>query len=71
VGYNYTPPSPPTYIDDPNMLKGEEKYEERAHWGADADFSYKVYRQGKLIYEKNFHSHYKAWPAIIRRGIKE
>lgn len=69
--YNFTAPPEPVYIDDQNLPEGELIYEEKSHWGADAYFVYKVYRQGELIYEKKFYSHYKAWPAIIRRGTKK
>ncbi|MCD6422301.1 VanW family protein, partial [bacterium] len=68
VAYDFTPPPPPTYIEDPNLAPGQEVYEERSHWGAKAYFYYRVYKEGKLIYEKKFFTHYKAWPAIIRRG---
>ena len=69
--YNFTAPPEPIYIDDDSLAEGKLIYEEKSHWGADAYFTYKVYRGGKLIHQKKFYSHYKAWPAIIRRGTKK
>ncbi len=71
TAYNFKAPPEPVYIDDPNLPEGQLVYEEKSHWGADAYFTYRVYRGGKLIYQKKFYSHYKAWPAIIRRGTKK
>jgi len=70
--YNLVPPpSEPLYIDDPTLPKGTEIVVDSAHWGSDASFEYKVYKEGKLIFEKVFKSHYVPWPANIRRGTKE
>jgi len=66
--FNFVAPPAPNYIDDPSLPEGTEIVQEGEHWGADAFFSYKVYRGGKIIFEKDFPSHYSAWPATIRRG---
>ena len=67
--YDITNPSEPIYTVDPAMAVGEVKQVERAHAGAKASFTYKVFnRDGGLMVDQKFTSSYVAWPARFIKG---
>ncbi|MDD3773961.1 MAG: VanW family protein [Patescibacteria group bacterium] len=69
--FNITPaPTEVKYIEDPSLPRGTEILVDSAHAGSDAKFSYKVFKNDKIIIETEFFSHYEPWPAFIRRGTK-
>jgi vancomycin resistance protein YoaR len=61
--YNITSPGDPVYIEDSSLAPGETKQIEKAVPGADARFTYTVKRDGKIVHQKTFTSHYVAWKA--------
>jgi vancomycin resistance protein YoaR len=63
------PPPEPLYIDDPNLPAGTVKQIDWAAWGAKSRFSYKVEKDGQIIFEKIFYSNYRPWQAKYLRGI--
>jgi vancomycin resistance protein YoaR len=63
-----TPPPPDVFVDDPTLPVGQEKQIEYAVAGAKARFDYRVTRGGEIIFEKTFHSNYKAWASVYLRG---
>ncbi len=66
--YDVTSPPPPVYIDDPSLEPGEEKRIDREHSGAKATFTYKVKKDGKVLFEQKFNSAYVPWAAKYLRG---
>ena len=68
---NETPPPPPLYQEDPSLPKGTTQQIDFAAWGADATLRREVYRDGKLIHNDTFVSHFKPWRAVFLVGTKE
>jgi vancomycin resistance protein YoaR len=66
--FDITDPPEPIYVDDPTLEPGEEKRIEKSHSGAKSVFYYKVRKDGQLIEDEKFISHYVAWPAKYLRG---
>ncbi len=68
--YNYTSPGPTKYIETEDLAPGEIKCTEKAHTGADAEFTYTVkYKNGHTA-DETFKSHYKAWPEVCLIGAE-
>jgi len=62
--YNVSRPGAPRYIETEDLKPGEKKQIEKPHNGADTYFKYIItYADGRLV-EKEFASHYVAWPEI-------
>lgn len=70
VIWDLTPPPPPKYQEDPSLKKGIIKQIDFPFWGAKVFFKYKVYKNGKLIIDKDFSSFYKPWQAVYLLGTK-
>jgi len=68
---NETPPPPPLYQEDPSLPKGTTQQIDFAAWGADAVLKREVYRDGKLIHNDTFVSHFKPWRAVYLVGTRE
>lgn len=66
--WDVIPPPPPVYQDDPTLKKGVVKQIDFAAWGAKASFTYKVIKDGKTIFEKEFFSSYRPWQAVFLVG---
>ncbi|MBU0707310.1 VanW family protein [Patescibacteria group bacterium] len=66
--YNYVKPGPTKYIDTEDLAPGETECTEKAHTGADAEFTYTVIFPDGRVEEEIFKSHYKAWPEICLVG---
>lgn len=65
------PPPPPVYLETNALLPGETKQMEKPHEGADAVAKYIIRdKNGNILKEQIFRSHYKAWPAKFLVGIQ-
>jgi len=69
--WDILPPLPPKYQDDPTLKKGVLKQIDFPAWGAKVNFHYKVTKNGKVLFEKDFFSHYHPWQAIYLVGVGE
>lgn len=68
--FNIVKPGPTKYIETTDLKPGETNCTEKAHNGADAEFTYTVkYADGRVA-EEVFKSHYKVWPAVCLVGKK-
>lgn len=66
-----TPPPPPVYLETDALPPGETKQMEKPHEGADAVAKYIIRdKNGNILKEQTFRSHYKAWPAKFLVGIQ-
>ncbi len=63
-----TDPGDDIYQDDPTLPAGVVKQTEHKAWGAKVIFNYSVKRGEKIIYQKQFVSNYRPWPAVYLRG---
>lgn len=71
VIYNITAPPPTKIVPSPELAPGEKKCTERAHYGADADFTRSITFLNGEVKEETWHSHYQAWPAVCLVGQEE
>jgi len=67
--WDVVPPPPPLYIDDPSLPAGKVKQIDFPAWGSKVSFVWKVVRDGQIIHQKTFFSHYRAWQAVYLRGV--
>ena len=65
-----TPAPEPSYQDDPNMPKGQEKQIDFAAAGANVYFTRTVTKDGETKTDK-YTSNYRPWQAVYLRGTKE
>jgi vancomycin resistance protein YoaR len=68
--YNITKPGETKYIETTELAVGEKNCTERAHNGADAEFTYTVTYSDGTINEETFSSHYVAWPEVCLIGVE-
>ncbi len=68
--WDLVPPPQPLYIDDPTLPQGVTKQIDWPAWGAKASFDWQVARDGQILHQKTFFSHYRPWRAIFLRGTK-
>lgn len=66
--WDVAPPPEPRNQDDPNLPKGTVKQVDYAAWGAKSRYTYKVMKDGKVTYEKEFFSSYRPWQAVFLVG---
>jgi len=69
--YNITPPPPTKYIETLDLEPGEIKCTEKAHNGADAEFTYIVKFPDGSTKERTFKSHYRPWQEVCLKGVAE
>ncbi len=69
--YNETPPPAPLYQEDSSLPEGTTKQVDWAAWGADVTFWRTVTRNGEVLQEDVFHSHYQPWQAVYLVGTDE
>ncbi|GAB4219972.1 MAG: hypothetical protein Fur009_8450 [Candidatus Microgenomates bacterium] len=69
--WDIIPPPEARYQDDPTLKKGVVKQIDFSAWGAKALFTYKVYKNGKLIIDQKFLSIYRPWQAVYLVGTGE
>jgi vancomycin resistance protein YoaR len=67
---NIRPAPPDKYEDDPTLPIGTVKQVDFAAGGADASFTRTVTRNGKILDQDTFTSHYTPWQAVYLRGTK-
>ena len=67
---NITPPPKALYQEDSTLAKGVVKQVDFAAWGADAFFKRTVTRDGKILYNDTFYTHYQPWRAVYLVGTK-
>lgn len=66
--YNYVSPGPTRIVETEDLAPGEKNCTEKAHTGADAEFTYTVTYPNGDVKPTTFKSHYKAWPAVCLVG---
>lgn len=69
--YDIASPPPALYQDDPTLKRGITKQVDFPAWGGKASFNYKVTKDNKVLFEKNFLSIYKPWQAIYLVGTQD
>lgn len=69
--WDVIPPPAPRYQEDPTLKKGVIKQIDFSSWGAKSVFKYKVYKDDKLIIDKDFYSYYRPWQAVYLVGIAD
>jgi vancomycin resistance protein YoaR len=67
---NQTSAPPPLYQDDPTLPQGVVKQVDFAAAGATASFTREVKKDGKIIIQDKFVSHYRPWQAVYLKGTK-
>ena len=65
---NVQDPPDPTYIENPEMAKGEIKQVDWAVDGADVTVTRSVYRDGDVLFQDAFSTHYEPWRAVCEYG---
>ncbi len=65
------PPPQAVYQDDPTLKKGVIKQVDFAAWSGKANFSYKVTRDGQVLFAKDFYSVYRPWQAVYLVGTAD
>ncbi|MEK7130507.1 MAG: VanW family protein [Patescibacteria group bacterium] len=66
--YNYVKPGPKKIIETEDLKPGETKCIEKAHTGADAEFTYTVKYASGETKKETFTSHYKPWQEVCLVG---
>lgn len=66
-----SPAPEPLYQDDPTLPKGVIKQIDWAAAGAVVYFTRQVRKNGKILIDEKFTSHYRPWQAVYLRGTKE
>lgn len=66
--YNYVKPGPKKIIETEDLKPGETKCIEKAHTGADAEFTYTVKYSSGETKKETFTSHYKPWQEVCLVG---
>jgi vancomycin resistance protein YoaR len=65
---NITKPPEPLYEENPDLSKGQIKQVDWAVDGADVTVTRQVYRDGALLYDDVFYTHYVPWQAKYEYG---
>ena len=66
-----TPPPDPLYQDDPTLKKGVVKQVDFAAWGGNSTYQYKVTKDNKVLFQKNFNITYRPWQAVFLVGTAD
>lgn len=66
-----TPPPAPLFQEDPTLPKGVKRQVDWEAWGAHVSFTRVVRRNGEVLENDAFQSHYSPWRAIYLVGTKE
>lgn len=69
--FNYVKPGPSKLIETLDLKPGEKKCTEKAHTGADAEFTYKVTYASGEVKTQVFTSHYKPWQEVCLIGVEK
>ncbi len=65
---NKTDPPEPKYIENPELEKGEIRQVDWAVEGADVTVTRIVRRNGEILYQDEFFTHYEPWQAVCEYG---
>ncbi len=65
---NIVEPPDPLYEENPELAQGEIKQVDWAVDGADVSVTRRVYRDGVLLHEDVFTTHYQPWQAKYQYG---
>jgi vancomycin resistance protein YoaR len=65
---NIVKPEPPVYEENPDLKKGEIKQVDWEAEGADVSVTRTVRRDGQVLYEGTFNTHYLPWRAVYQYG---
>lgn len=65
---NKVDPPEPLYIENPDLAKGEIVQVDWAVEGADVAITRSVYRNGEILFEDTFSTHYMPWRAVHEYG---
>jgi vancomycin resistance protein YoaR len=65
---NKQDPPTPVYQENPNLAKGEIKQVDWAVEGADVAVTRYVYKDGEVVFEDVFNTHYEPWRAVCEYG---
>jgi vancomycin resistance protein YoaR len=65
---NVVEPPKPRYEENPDLAKGQIKQVDWAADGADVTVTRIVYRDGEVMFEDTFHTHYEPWQAVYEYG---
>lgn len=68
---NESPPPAPLYQEDASLAKGVTQQVDFAAWGATAVLKREVYRNGEILHNDTFTSHYRPWQAVFLVGTGE
>ena len=69
--WDYRPPPPDVYIDDPTLPSGTVVQDEHRVSGLKTSFQWKVSRGEEVIHQKTFISDFVPWAAVYRRGTNK
>ena len=69
--YNYVSPPPQQTIETLDIPVGTTKCTEKAHTGADAEFTYAITSPDGTVNSQVFKSHYRPWQAVCLVGVKK
>ncbi len=65
---NITPPPPDLYKENPDLAKGEKKQVDWAVTGADVNVNRTVSRDGQVLFQDSFYTHFQPWRNIFEYG---
>ncbi len=65
---NETDPPPPEYIENPDLPPGKIKQVDWAVKGGDVTVTRTVWRDGQVLYQDTFETHYQPWRAVCEYG---
>jgi len=65
---NIVPAPPPVYTENPDLAKGDIIKTDYAADGADVTVTQIVYRNGSVLFQKQFLTHYEPWSAKYDYG---
>jgi len=68
--YNYVKPGPTKLVETTDLAPGVKKCTERAHTGADAEFTRTITRANGEKESETFTSHYKPWQEVCLIGVE-
>lgn len=71
IVWDVVPPPEPKYQEDQSLKKGVIKQIDFPAWGAKAYFTYKVYKNNKLMIDEKITSYYRPWQAVYLIGIND
>lgn len=68
--FNFVSPGPTKIIETLDLKPGEKKCTERAHTGADTEFTRKITYGGGEVKEETWTSHYRPWQEVCLLGVE-